>query len=184
MKNLLFLLFCVINLITYAQDTTGIYYNNHKLSYSRITGKNVGNIAGAYFTFGMSSAKSNKTLEGETAETEIKEKKPEFIVVFGEDKQTNYIFTEENHINNLLLVQLYKKKNSRNLRSGKYGLAGVKTGIVEEDVIPLTIEKINENKIKIYPKKNLKKGEYGFYYVGEAPNKDTEFNGVFDFSIK
>lgn len=53
--------------ITYAQDydKTGIYYNDTKLDYSRIGGKKVGNIAGAYFTLGLSSAKASVIIEGE-----------------------------------------------------------------------------------------------------------------------
>ena len=171
-------------LTSHAQEIPGIYYNNEKLSYSRIIGKNVSNIAGAYFTLGLSSAKSNKTIEGEKAETEIKEKKPEFVIVFGEDKQTGYIFSNARNADNILLIKLHEKKGKRNLRTGKYGLTGVKTGVDEEDVIPLSIEKIEDYKIKVYPKSNLKKGEYCFYYIGKAPSEEDVFNGVFDFSIK
>ena len=185
MKKILFLMMVALAFTrSYAQETTGIYYGSDKLGYSRIIGKNVGNIAGAYFTLGLSSAKSNKVIEGEAAETEIKEKKPEFTIIFGEDKQTGYIFSNERNMDNILLIQLHEKKSKRNLRTGKYGLTGVKTGVDEEDVIPLAIEKIDDNKIKIHPKKPLKKGEYCFYYIGEAPNEESAFNGVFDFSIK
>lgn len=185
MKKILFLM---IGLFIYigsqAQNEPGIYYNNEKLGYSRIIGKNVGNIAGAYFTLGLSAAKSNKVIEGKTAEIEIKDKKPEFLILFGEDKQTGYIFSNERNTDNILLIQLHAKKNQRNLRTGKYGLTGIKTGIDENDVIPLSIEKIEDNQIKIHPKESLKKGEYCFYYIGEAPNEESVFNGVFDFSIK
>lgn len=186
MKKILFLLACsIVALSSFAQEEVpGIYYINEKLSYSRIIGKNVSNIAGAYFTLGLSSAKSNKIIEGENAETEIKEKKPEFTIIFGEDKQTGYIFSNARNIDNILLIQLHEKKGKRNLRTGEYGLAGVKTGIDEKDVIPLSIEKVENNKIKVHPKSNLKKGEYCFYYFGEAPSEEGTFNGVFDFSIK
>ena len=78
----------------------------------------------------------------------------------------------------------HEKKGKRNLRTGKYGLTGVKKGVDEKDVIPLSIEKVEDNKIKVHPKSNLKKGEYCFYYIGEAPTEESAFNGVFDFSIK
>ena len=72
MKKVLFLMVAALVFVqTYAQSTPGIYYNNERVGYSRIIGKNVGNIAGAYFTLGLSSAKSNKVIEGETAELEI-----------------------------------------------------------------------------------------------------------------
>lgn len=185
MKKILFLIMAAIAIMNcYAQKVPGIYYNNEKVGYSRIIGKNVGNIAGAYFTLGLSSVKSNKVIEGEAAETEIKEKKPEFLIIFGNDKQTGYIFSNERNTDNMLLIQLQGKKGKRNLRTGKYGITGVKTGVDEEDVIPLSIEKVGDNQIKIHPKKPLKKGEYCFYYIGEAPSEEGAFNGVFDFSIK
>lgn len=185
MKKILFLIMLVVAFTkSYAQETTGIYYNNDKLGYSRIIGKNVGNIAGAYFTLGLSSAKSNKVIEGETAELEIKERKPEFTIVFGEDKQTGYIFSDAKHMDEILLIQLHEKKNNRNLRTGKYGLTGVKTGVDEKDVIPLAIEKIDDNKYIVHPKKKLEKGEYCFHYMGKPQNEEDTFNGVFDFSIK
>lgn len=168
----------------YAQDTTGIHYNNEKIGYSRIIGKNVGNIAGAYFTLGLSSAKSNKIIEGNSAETKITDKNPEFVIIFGEDKQTEYIFSNARNVNNLLLIQMDEKKGKRELRTGKYGLTGVKTGVNEEDVIPLAIERIEDNKVKVRPKTSLKKGQYCFYYIGDAPSEESAFNGVFDFSIE
>lgn len=185
MKKVLFLMVAALVFVqTYAQNTPGIYYNNERVGYSRIIGKNVGNIAGAYFTLGLSSAKSNTVIEGETAELEIEEQKPEFIIVFGEDKQTGYIFSDEKHMDEILLIQLHEKKNKRNLRTGKYGLTGVKTGVDEKDVIPLSIERVEDNKYKVHPKKKLGKGEYCFYYIGKPQNEEHTFNGVFDFSIK
>lgn len=183
-KTLLILMLAIASVNIYAQDTTGIYYNSERLGYSRIIGKNVGNIAGAYFTLGLSSAKSNKVIEGSFAETKIKDKTPEFIIVFGEDTQTGYIFSNNRNTDNLLLIQLYEKKGKRELRTGKYGLTGVKTGVNEEDVIPLAIERVANNRSTVHPKQPLKKGEYCFYYMGSAPSEDGAFNGVFDFSIE
>lgn len=185
MKKILFTMVIALAFIqSYAQETTGIYYGTEKLGYSRIIGKNVGNIAGAYFTLGLSSAKSNKVIEGDAAELEIEETKPEFTIVFGDDKQTGYIFSDAKNMDEFLLLQLHEKKNNRNLRIGKYGLTGVKTGVDEKDVMPLSIEKIDDNKYKVHPKKKLEKGEYCFYYIGKPQNEENTFNGVFDFSIK
>lgn len=105
---------------SFSQNSSGIYYKGEKLNYSRVIGKSVGNIAGAYFTLGLSSAKSNKIIEGGTSSTDIEENKPEFTFIFGEDKQTGYIFTNIKNIDNMLLVKLHEKKNKRNLRTGKY----------------------------------------------------------------
>lgn len=185
MKKILLFLFSVsLSAIgMYAQDKAGIYYNNEKLGYSRIIGKNVGNIAGAYFTLGLSSAKSNKVVEGETSNTEINERKPIFTFVFGEDNLTGEIFSKSRNINDFVLLKLHDKKGKRNLRTGKYGLTGVKTGIDEKDVSPVNIEELSECKLSVSPKSKLDKGEYCFYYIGEQ-EEGNEFNGVFDFTIK
>lgn len=111
MKNILLLTIAIMTILySHAQEVSGIYYNNQRLEYSRIIGKNVGNIAGAYFTLGLSSAKSNKVIEGKTAEMEIKDKKPEFTIIFGDDNQTGYIFTNERNVDNIFLVRLHGKK--------------------------------------------------------------------------
>lgn len=185
MKKILLLLIATLSFAhLHSQEDSGIYYNGDKLGYSRVIGKNVGNLAGAYFTLGLSAAKSNKVIEGESAELEIEKGKPEFEIIFGEDNQTDYIFTDEKNMDNILLIQLLEKKNNRNLRTGKYGLTGVKIGVDEKYVIPLAIEKIEPNKYKVHPKKKLGKGEYCFYYMGKPQNEEDTFNGVFDFSIK
>lgn len=184
MKKILFLLIVFISCSANAQNKCGIYYNSDKIGYSRIVGKKVGNIAGAYFTLGLSAANSNKVIEGESAETKIKETKPVFTVHFGDDQQTGYLFTNPANIDNILLLKLYKKKKSRNLRTGKYGLTGVKTGVDEKDIQPLHIEKLDDNSYQIYPREELEKGEYAFYYIGDIPEGKDPFNGVFDFSVK
>lgn len=184
MKKITFLFFILFTLSMKAQDKIGIYYDANKVGYSRVIGKRVGNIAGAYFTLGLSPANSNKVIEGETAETRIKDKKPVFTIYFGDDIDTEYIFSDPSNMDNLILIQLHEKKKTRSLRTGKYGLvAGVKTGIDEKDVQPLKIEKIDKNSYRVSPRKELKVGEYAFYYSGNVPEGKNEFNGIFDFSI-
>lgn len=88
------------------------------------------------------------------------------------------------NIDDFVLIKLHKKKKSRNLRTGKYGIKGISTGIDEKDIQPINIEKISDFHYKIYIKESLKKGEYAFYYVGQVPEGKNKFNYVFDFSIK
>lgn len=190
MKNLFLLGLLLISLVCYSQDKAGIYYKNAKgdymqLGYSRITGTNVGNIAGAYLTLGLSAANSNYVIEGKSAEVLTKENPPQFIFKFGDDPLTKYIFTSSDNIDYIRLVKLHPKKNSRNLRTGKYGLtAGVQKGLNDEDIIPIKTELVDENTILVIPKEKIKKGEYCFYFTGESPEDVKEFIGVFDFSIK
>lgn len=78
---------------------------------------------------------------------------------------------------------MHEKKNSRLIRTGKYGLAaGVQTGLLTDDIIPISIDDSEDEKYTYFvkPKSELKKGEYGFIYVynGKPVSK------VYDFTIK
>ena len=169
-----------------AQDVApGIYYNGQKMGYSRLIGKRVGNALGAYMSMGIATVKINRVVEGETAELEIAEKKPEFTVVFGEkDYTTGFIFTDRENINRLLLVKLSVKKKNRNLNVGKYGIAKIKTQTDEDYVVALAIDQTDENTFKIHPREELEEGsEYCFYYRLDDGDKEElkNFDGVFDF---
>jgi hypothetical protein len=192
MKKILLFLYILLSTTIYSQDKVGIYYENQsgdqiKLDYSRITGTNVGNIAGAYFTLGLSSANSNYVISGKASETEIKEIKDvtlQFVVYFGNDDLTKYIFSNPANMDYIVLVKLHQKKKTRNLRNGKYGLtAGIQKGLNEDDVISIKSVKINDSLFRVTPREKLKKGEYCFYYTGDAPEGINEFNGVFDFAL-
>ena len=158
-----------------------VYYNGEKLGTSRIQGGKVGNLAGAYFTIGLAPATYAKVIEGESAEMKITEKRPTFVVKF--ESKRDSIFADKDNMNELLLVALHEKSNSRRLRTGKYGLvAGVQTDIAQKDVIPVSIEEDEEveNIFTVRPKEELKEGEYAFYYIG----KNITQNKVYDFTIK
>ena len=159
-----------------------VFYNDKgndiKLPTSRISGNKVGNVVGAYLSLGLSAANSNKVIAGEQSELKIKNKKPTFDIHFKSENLNGY------DVNNIVLVKIYEKKNSRNLRTGKYGLiAGVQYGINQDDIIPINIEKENDI-IIISPKSKLKKGQYCFYYVGQIPDDVEKVNVVYDFMIK
>ncbi len=160
-----------------------VFYNGEKLYSSRITGKKIGNLLGAYVTAGISSAKQSIMIEGETSENSIAERRPTFILKFGESKDS--IFMDRANMDKVVMVKLYPKKKVRQLRVGKYGLvAGVQTNIGTEDMIPLRIEEDedNGNIFNVRPKEDLEDGEYCFYYTDKQ--LENMANKVFDFSIK
>ena len=178
MKKVILFVFLLACQYSFSQ----VYYNDGDndiiLPTSRITGNKVGNVVGAYFTLGLSAANSNKIIEGDHSELEIDNKRPTFDIHFKNDNLNGY------DMNNIVLVKVHKKKNSRNLRTGKYGLiAGVQNGVNQDDIIPINVEKEN-GVIVISPKSKLKKGEYCFYYVGQVPNDVDKANVVYDFMIK
>lgn len=177
-KILLSMLLAVIAVDANSQ----VFYNGEKLGNSRIQGSKVGNIAGAYFTLGLSSAKSNKVVEGETSGLDIKDKRPVFTILFSESARDS-VFMDKENMDKIVLVKMHEKKNSRLIRTGKYGLAaGVQKGLLADDIIPISIDdsEKEEYTYSIRPKSELKKGEYGFIYVlnGKPVSK------VYDFTIK
>lgn len=176
-KSLLILFIVFVAQYSYGQ----IYYGENKLTTSRITGTKVGNVFGAVMTYGLSPANSSKIIEGATSETQIKDKKPSFKFHFGESKDS--LLMDEQRMDGIFMVKLRKKKKkakTRQLRSGSYGLiAGVQTGVDEDYVIPLNIEKDGDKTFIVRPKTELEEGEYCFFYIG----KDIETTAVYDFTI-
>lgn len=176
-------LLAAILFATSLSASSQVFYNGEKLYSSRITGKKIGNLLGAYVTVGISSAKQSLMIEGETSENLITERRPTFKFKFGESKDS--VFMDKANMDKVVMVKLYPKKKARQLRVGKYGtVAGVQTTLGTEDMIPLRIEEDEENNsiFNVRPKEDLEDGEYCFFYT----DKQLEHmaNKVFDFSIK
>lgn len=178
MKKIISLLaLLLIAFSAYAQ----VFYNGNKLGTSRLQGNKVGNLFVASVTASLAPANTSKVVEGETAETVITESKPVFIVRF--ESKRDSVFANSENIDAIVLMKLHVKKNSRRLRTGKFGIAaGVQTGVAQKDLIPISIEE-DENEDRVFivkPKIELEKGEYAFYFVG----KDIRLSKVYDFAIK
>ena len=190
---ILIMLFCPLLLMgqepesVTSSDVGGIYYNQTRVGYSRITGQRVGNLAGAYFSFGLSGAKRTLQIEGKTATLKITDELPQFKIVFSNNEKSDEVFKSSDMLNYLVLVKLKTGKNERKLQNGSYGLTGVESSVSKKYIIPLSIEKVGEATYSIIPKEKLSKGEYGFYFnIPKSKNegeKDNSFNGIFDFSI-
>ena len=190
MKKILFLFIVVFLTANAWGQTAGIFYNGEKVGYSRIFGHKLGNLAGAYFSMGLSGAKRNLLIEGKTAELKINEKRPTFNVVFGDSTALPSVFQNPKNFDFLVLVELKKGKNERKLQNGSYGLTGVESNLASKYVISLKVEQISQSEFSICPKEDLKKGEYCLYFnIPEPKDKDNEkeqndiFKGVFDFTI-
>lgn len=158
-----------------------VYYKGEKLGTSRLQGNKVGNIFVASITASLAPANSARVVEGKTAETVITEKKPVFTIRF--DSKRDSLYANSENIDAIVLMKLHVKKDSRRLRTGKYGIAaGVQTGVAQKDLIPISIEE-DENEDKVFmvkPKEELEEGEYAFYFM----IKDIRLSKVYDFCIK
>ena len=144
MTKLLSLLLILLSLSLQAnaqQGETGIYYNNKAVSFSRIVGKKIGNVAGAYFTFGLSSAKAKINIEGSRSENTVASTKPTFVFKFGDKNPiTGDLFANEENITRFLLVKVKIKGKQRSVIVGKYGLTQIKTNVDSKDIIALKLE--------------------------------------------
>lgn len=179
MKKLLTLILFAVSLTASSQ----VYYNGEKLYSSRITGKKIGNLLGAYVTVGLSSAKNNLIIEGNMSENLIEEKRPKFTFKFGNTKDS--LFMDKTNMDKIMLVKIYPKKNNRQLRIGKFGLtAGVQTSAGGEDAMPLRIEEDEESEgvFIVRPREDLENGEYCFFYTDKQMVHNA--SKVYDFSIK
>lgn len=192
-RILCFFLSTILFIGLLAQDNGGIYYNGEEIPNSRITGQKLGNLAGAYFSMGLSGAKRNLKIEGKTSMLQIKEKLPSFEVVFIEgDERHGGMFADEDNLDYLVMVKLKGDKNGRKMQTGSYGLTGVESDLSEKKVIALAIDELGNGRYKISPREELEKGEYCFWFNIKVPVGETEddqelqlkpYNKVFDFTI-
>ena len=168
------------------QGETGIYYNDKAISFSRITGKKIGNVAGAYFTFGLSSAKAKMNIEGSSSENTVASTKPTFVFKFGDKNPiTGDLYANEENIARFLLVKIKTKGKQRSIIVGKYGLTQIKTNVDSKDIIALKLESKGGGVYEVTPREALEKGEeYAFYYRQKEEDKKDPFYGVFDFVIQ
>jgi len=189
------ILFCAVTVYCSAQDEAGIFYNDSTIPHSRVTGQRLGNLAGAYFTGGLSGAKRRLQIEGATSELVISNtKQPVFVLKFNPDfKKYNAIFADAENLNYLVLVKAKKGKNKREVQTGSYGLTGVESSLSDKIVVPLNIEENEDSIFTISPKEQLKPGEYVFWFTKQIPDgesiegqkqKTKPYSTVFDFSIK
>lgn len=193
-KYLILFICCVFALCSYSQNIAGIFYNDALIPHSRVTGQRIGNLAGAYFSMGLSGAKRNIQIEGETSDLVITEKQPTFKVAFNQEF-TKYgaIFSDIENMDYLVLVSVKKGKNKRQLQTGSYGLTGIESNLSDKKIIPLNIDENEDGTFSITPKKELKPGEYVFWFTkklldgdqieGQEP-KTKPYNYVFDFTVK
>ena len=189
MTKLLSLLLILLSLSLQAnaqQGETGIYYNNKAVSFSRIVGKKIGNVAGAYFTFGLSSAKAKINIEGSRSENTVASTKPTFVFKFGDKNPiTGDLFANEENIPRFLLVKVKIKGKQRSVIVGKYGLTQIKTNVDSKDIIALKLESKGNGVYEVTPRDPLEKGEeYAFYYRQKEEDKNDPFYGVFDFAVQ
>lgn len=171
---------------------SGIFYDSPEgmiqILPTSFSGNSVNTLASA-FSYGIASSKMKSTMPGSTSKNVVPEQLPKFRFLFRSGEEygqdlSNWWFTAATSPNQFVLVKLKKKKNSRQLVTGKVNLySGVTNGISEEDVIGFSIKSIDNSEYIVRPNNLLSPGEYCFFYQGTIPVGGFTNQAVFDFSI-
>lgn len=146
-------------------------------------------------TYGIAKVKSKAVLAGRQANLQMDNAKPVFYFYFdtksaGLSSAGNVYQGVSVSPNEFVLVKMDVKKNSRELVVGQFNSFGASSGALDEFVQPFDYEKVAPGIYKVTPKKDLKEGEYGFFYGGTTPLATYGYFGavggskIFDFGIK
>lgn len=168
------------------------YYENEnlvKIQPSVFSGTRT-NALGAAFSYGIAPAKMKSYVNNETSSNKVNSNNLSFIFQF--DKQNkndlgngNWWFKTASSPNEFALTQLQKKKNRRELVTGKIrGItASMQMGVDTDDTIEFSIVDLGNGRYKVIPKNILEPGEYCFFYQGTIPMGGYNNQSIFDFSI-
>lgn len=177
------------------ENRTGIYINNNgqytKILPTVFSGSKT-NTLGASFSYGIASAKIKSVMNNAESTNVITTDTPEFWFYFAQKDNdsfnvgaSNWWFASATSPNEFALVKLNKKKNKRELVTGKVNVySGTSIGVDEKYTIPFSIEIINDFTYKVVPKETIEPGEYCFFYQGTIPQGGFTNQSVFDFSIQ
>lgn len=176
-------------------NRTGIYINNNdqftKILPTVFSGTKT-NTLGSAFSYGIASSKIKSVMNNAESTNVITTDTPEFWFYFAQKDNdsfnvgaSNWWFASATSPNEFALVKLNKKKNKRELVTGKVNVyAGTSIGIDEKYAIPFNIEIINDYTYKVTPKEAIEPGEYCFFYQGTIPQGGFTNQSVFDFSVQ
>lgn len=169
------------------------YYENEnlvKIQPSVFSGTRT-NALGAAFSYGIAPAKMKSYVNNETSSNKVNSDNLSFIFQF--DKQNkndlgngNWWFKTASSPNEFALTQLQKKKNRRELVTGKIrGItASMQMGVDTDDTIEFSIVDLGNGRYKVTPLNILESGEYCFFYQGTIPMGGYNNQSIFDFSIQ
>lgn len=148
------------------------------------------NALGAAFSYGIASAKIKSYVNGAKSGTELEANNLTFIFQFDKNKNDglatgNWWFKQATSPSDFVLTKLKKKKNRRELITGRVtGItASTQMGISESDAIKFITKDLKNGRFEISFEKPLLAGEYCFFYQGNIPIGGLN-QSIYDFSIK
>lgn len=153
-------------------------------------GKTGGMFASA-MTFGLAKAKWKAIVRGARANLRTTIQQPAFYFYF-EEKGSGLSNTGgfagwlagASSPNEFVLVQMYEKRDSRELVVGEFNVFGSSTGTRSEDTVPLKIDKLAPGVYRVTPTEVLGRGEFCFFYAAGVGGFGVGTPGkLFDFGV-
>lgn len=134
------------------------------------------------FTYGIVSAKSKAAIRGARAGSRTDTPAPTFWFCF-EESEAGLSYQTSGAVNpsEFLLVafKASKRRNERTFEIGKFNVwTGGQSGTPPKQLRDVSHEKVAPGVYRVTPEKALRKGEYGFYYVGEVSLSSFGFMGL------
>lgn len=136
---------------------------------------------------GIFNSKTQASLSGKEAATQIEDKNPKFLFVFDTTAVNDLnagkrSFSNVRSPNEFLLVKLIVEKNTREITISKGNNINSSAGIDEKRIKLFGYKKLSKGVYELQPKEELSEGEYCFMFA--EGSFEGGANKVFDFSIK
>lgn len=153
-------------------------------------GKSGGVLASA-MTFGIAKAKWKAVVRGARANIRTTIQQPTFYFIF-ENKTPGLsesgglagLLAGASSPNEFVLVQMFEKRDSREVIVGEFNAFGSSAGTRSEDTIPLRIQRLAPGIYRVTPDEPLGPGEFCFFYAATVPAASGVTAGkLFDFGV-
>lgn len=152
-----------------------------------------GGLFASAMTYGLYKAKWKAIVRGAQSQLRIANDPPTFYFYF--DEKSGSLshsggpagwLAGATSPNEFVLVQMYRKKDSREVIVGEIGAFSASNGTRSEDTVPFAVEKLAPGVYRVIPKETLGSGEFSFYYAattGSAYGGAAVAGKLFDFGV-
>lgn len=183
------------------KEGSGIYYADKagitEVEPTVYSGKKTSGRALDHITYGFGKSTTRMTLNGNTANISVNEKKPVFYFVFNKSEgnlndQGSGWLREVSGPNEFQLVKIIVTKDKKTgkqtgreieTRAGNY-YSGTEEGVSSKFKVDFKRKKLEEGIYEISFESDLEPGEYCFMYAGANVDLNTRNPKVYDFAVK
>ena len=153
-----------------------------ELEPSAVTRNRSGGKVATALSRGILLTKEKAMINGSESPIKTKEPYPTFYFHLNQKDRTMAVVRYfPASVNQFQLVKFDIKDGVREITVGKSSSYYGKTGIPNDKIIEIAIDKVGDGIYKVTPKEVLKPGEYGFYLLGTGAGIGATF---YDFSVR